>query len=103
MSLRVREISINPVISSDELLAALREIHDGGTGSIGALHKIGCCYKIYSETHVMLANESTAKPGAAAGPFTIPGIRIRRDAKERQMGFFPNNDELNHEYISLVS
>lgn len=103
MSPRIRDNIVKPKISSGEPLAALRDIHDGGTGSIGALHKIGCCYKIYSETHVMLANESTAKPGAAAGPFTIPGIRIRRDAKERQMGFFPNNDELNHEYISLVS
>ena len=39
---RVRDNLVHPMISSDEPLSALRDIHDGGTGSTAAVHKVGC-------------------------------------------------------------
>ena len=65
MSPRVGNNLINPKISSDEPLAALRDIHDGGTVSTRALHKNGCCFKNNSETHVMSLAEATVKPETA--------------------------------------
>ena len=65
MSPRVGNNLINPKISRDEPLAALRDIHDGGTVSTRVLHKVGCCLKNNSETHVMSLAEATVKPKTA--------------------------------------
>ena len=52
--------------------------------------------------------ESTVKPETAS-PLTIPGIRIRRDEKEREADvcvcvFFLDSEELmNNELFSLLS
>ena len=87
ISPRVRDNLINPKISSDEPLAALSDIHDGGTVSIGASHMVGCCFTNNSGTHVISLAESTVKP-EAAGPLTTRGIRIRQDEKEREAKCF---------------
>ena len=49
--------------------------------------------------------ESTVKPEQQQRPFTIPGIRIRRDDKEGEVDvfFLRDNDELNHELVFFVS
>ena len=88
MSPRARDNLTYPKISSDEPLATFNDIHGGGTVSTRALHKVGYCLKNNSETHVMSRAESTVKPEIARR-LTIPGIRIRREEKERQPnGFF---------------
>ena len=96
MSPRVRDNLINPKMSSDEPSAALSDIHDGGTVSIGALHWVGCYFKNNSETHVLSLAESTVKPETAR-PLTSPGTQIRRDEKEKQVVSFETAKELNHE------
>ena len=61
MSHNVTDNLINPIISSGDPLAALKDINDGGTGSIRASYKIGWRLKNNSETYVMSLAVSIVK------------------------------------------
>ena len=83
-------------------MSAIRDVHDGGAGSIRALHKVGCCFKNVSETQAMSLAESTVKPKTAR-PLIIPGIPFRRDKNERgEEAFFRDSLDLNHELFLLL-
>ena len=87
MSPGVRDNLINPKISSDEPLAALSDIHDGGTVSIGALHG-WVLFHNNSETHAKPLAESTVKSLKQQDNQLSRGYESAETKKRKKQVFF---------------
>ena len=102
MSPKVTEKLINPIVSSGEPSAALRDITDGGIGLIMASYNVGWCFKNKSEMHEMALAVSIVKSETARDHCYYQEHDFAVKKKRDKDGFLRDNDELNHDLFPLI-